>query len=316
MSYQSLTLPEFASRFATHESCLEAIIQRRWPAGWKCSHCGGGRHHRLRTRRALQCANRSCRRQSSITAGTVFEQAKLPLPKVFLAVYLMTDKQGISAMALRKHLGCHYDTASRLLMLLRTAMADRDQSYTLKGVVQVDEAYVGGHGDGRHRRGRARDTKRVIGVAVEQVSSDVSGFIHLDVLPAADAESLHGMVLEKIRPGASLLTDDWPSYRGLGAKGYDHQPRTSPGGQAASLQWPLVHRAISNCNRWLLGTHRNFCLRYLPDYVAEFCWRTNRRNRSKQDHNRNTREATLPDRLLTLACCQRRRPRSPAWKAA
>ena len=73
MPYQSLTLPEFASRFATPEACLEAIIQRRWPAGWKCSHCGGGRHHRLRTRRALPCASRSCRRQSSITAGTVWK---------------------------------------------------------------------------------------------------------------------------------------------------------------------------------------------------------------------------------------------------
>jgi hypothetical protein len=140
MPYQPLTLPEFASRFATPDACLEAIIQRRWPAGWKCCRCGGGRHHRLRTRRVLPCAERSCRRQSSITAGTVFEHTTLPLPKVFLAVYLMTDTQGISAMALHQHLGCHYDTAYRLLMLLRGAMADRDQSSVLQGMVQVDEA--------------------------------------------------------------------------------------------------------------------------------------------------------------------------------
>ena len=68
----------------------------------------------------------------------------------------------------------------------------------------------------------------------------------------------------------------------------------------------LVHRAISNVNRWRLGTHRNFCLRHLTGYVAEFCWRTNRRNRSKDDHARNTQEATLPDRLLTRACNQPR----------
>lgn len=310
MPYQSLTLPDFASLFATTESCLAAIIQRRWPQGWKCQYCAGQRHHRLRTRRVLQCADRACRRQSSITAGTIFEHAKLPLPKVFLAIYLMTGKQGISAMSLSKHLGCHYDTAYRLLSLLRRAMADRDQRYALSGVVQVDEAYVGGHGDGRHRRGRSRDTKSLVGVAVEQRASDISGFIHLDVLPAADAESLHGMILEKIRPGAHLLTDEWRGYRGIGAKGYDHEPVKSPGKQAASLQWPLVHRAISNFNRWLLGTHRNFCLRHLPGYAAEFCWRTNRRNRSKDDHARNAREATLPDRLLTLACNQRRtRPR-------
>jgi len=254
----------------------------------------------------LQCANRACRRQSSITAGTVFAQAKLPLPKIFLAIYLMTDKQGISAMALHKHVGCHYDTAYRLLCLLRHAMADRDQRYALSGVVQVDEAYVGGPGDGRHGVGRSRGTKRILGVTVEQRSANVSGFIHFDVLPAANASSLHGMILEKVTPGTMVLTDQWRGYWGIGEKGYDHQPSKSPGKRAASLQWPLVHRAISNFKNWLLGTHRNFCLRHLPDYAAEFCWRTNRRNRSKQDHATNSREVTLPDRLLTLACTQRR----------
>lgn len=304
MPYQALTLPEFAAKFATTDACLEAIIARRWPQGWKCLKCGGQERHRLRTRRVLQCANRTCRRQSSITSGTIFEHAKLPLPKMFLAIYLMTDKQGISAMALSKHLGCHYDTAFRLLLLLRRAMADRDRPYALEGVVQVDEAYVGGHGDGRHGVGRSRGTKRVIGVAVEQRASDISGFVHVDVLAAANANSLHGMILEKIRTGSRLLTDNWKGYHGIGDKGYDHDPIKSPGKQRASLQWPLVHRAISNLNRWLLGTHRNYCLRHLPDYAAEFCWRTNRRNRSRHDHAHNSREATLPDRLLTLACTQ------------
>ena len=256
MPYQSLTLHDFASRFASVNACLDAIVERRWPHGWKCPHCGETRHHRLRTRRALQCARSGCRRQFSITAGTVFAHAKLPLPKVFLAVYLMTDKQGISAMALSKHIGCHYDSAFRLLALLRRAMAVHDQPYALSDVVQVDEAYLGGHGDGRHRRGRSRDTKRVIGVAVEQRDSDISGFIHVEVLPAADAEALHGMILEKIRPGALLLTDEFQSYRGIDEKGYRHEPTKSPGGRAASMKWPLVHRAISNLDRWLLGTHQ------------------------------------------------------------
>jgi transposase-like protein len=306
MPYQAFRLHEFATRFATTESCLSAIIARRWPTGWKCLHCGGDRHHRLRTRRVLQCAAPACRRQCSITAGTLFEQTKLALPKVFLAIYLMTDKQGISAMALSKHLGCHYDSAYRLLRLLRRAMATHDQRYLLDGVIQVDEAYVGGHGDGRHRRGRARDTKRLLAVAVEQIGPDVSGFIHLDVLPAADAESLHGMILEKVRRGSRLLTDGWKGYHGIDRKGFVHEPRISPGKQAASLQWPLVHRAISNFTRWLLGTHRNCCQRYLPDYAAEFCWRTNRRNRSQDDFRLNQREALLPDRLLTLAAQQKR----------
>jgi hypothetical protein len=114
MSYGSLTLPEFAAHFATTVACLDTIVQRRWPQGWKCPHCEGQSHHRLCTRRVLPCANQNGRRQSSITVGTIFEHAKLPLPKVFLAISLITDKQGVSAMALSKHLGCHDDTAYRL----------------------------------------------------------------------------------------------------------------------------------------------------------------------------------------------------------
>jgi transposase-like protein len=250
----------------------------------------------------LQCANPDCRAQVSVTRGTIFEQLKTPLPKVFLAIYLMTDKQGISALALSKHIKVAYNTAFDLLHKLRRAMGDRDLGYDLSGVVQVDESYVGGRGDGRHRPGRSTKTKRLIGVAVEQRGPNVSGYIHMEVLPAADAEALHGMILEKIGTGSRLLTDNWRGYRGIGGKGYDHVPVRSRGGLAACSQWPLVHRAVSNYKKWLLGTHRNFCQGRMPAYAAEFCWRTNRRNMSKQDYDGNLRECLLPDRLLTQAC--------------
>lgn len=304
MSYQAMSLPEFAAAFSTQEACVSAIIERRWPQGWSCRKCGGIRYCRLRTRRAVQCLDRTCRAQSSVTKGTIFEQLKIPLPKVFLAIYLMTDKQGISAMALSKHVDVAYHTAFDLQHRLRLAMAERDHRYRLSGVLQVDETYVGGHGDGKHRSGRATDTKSLVGVAVEQRDSDVTGHIHLEVLPAADAESLHGMILDKVKPGSRLLTDDWKGYRGIGRKGYIHDPIRSRGGFAACSQWPLVHRAISNFKNWLLGTHRNFCQRRLPAYAAEYCWRANRRNMSKADYAKNLREPLLPDRLLTLACTQ------------
>lgn len=305
MAYQPMSLHDFVSQFGTTDACVAAIIERRWPQGWSCPKCGGTRSYRLRSRRALQCADSTCRAQVSVTRGTVFEQLKIPLPKVFLGIYLMTDKQGISAMALSKHLGVAYNTAFDLLHKLRQAMADRDRHYTMGGVLQVDEGYVGGHGDGRHRSGRATDTKSLIGVMAEQRASNVTGNIHIEVLSAADAESLHGMILEKVRPGARLMTDDWRGYRGIGPKGYAHDPVRSRGGRDACDQWPLVHRAVSNFKAWLLGTHRNFCQGRLAAYAAEYCWRTNRRNRSKADYDKNLREVFLPDRLLTLACQHR-----------
>lgn len=304
MAYQPMNLHDFATRFSTQEACISAIIARRWPEGWSCPTCKGTRHYRLRSRRVLQCANPECRTQTSVTRGTVFEQLKLPLPKVFLAIYLMTDKQGISAMALGKHIGVAYTTAFDLLHKLRHAMALRDQTYTLRGVIQVDEGYVGGHGDGQHRSGRATDTKRLVGVMAEQRGSNVTGNIHIEVLPAADAEALHGMILEKVLSGSHLLTDDWAGYRGVARKGYAHDPVKSRGGRDACERWPLVHRAISNFKAWLMGTHRNYCLQRLPAYAAEYCWRANRRNMTKEEYAKNLREPTLADRLLTLACRQ------------
>lgn len=319
MAYQPMTLHDFASRFATQEACIDAIIARRWADGWSCPKCKGTRHYRLRSRRVLQCANPECRAQTSVTRGTVFEQVKIPLPKFFLAIYLLTDKQGISAMSLAKHLDVAYTTAFDLLHKLRHAMVNRDRTYTLRGFLQVDEGYVGGHGDGKHRSGRATDTKRLIGVMTEQRGSNVTGNIHIEVLPAASAEALHGMILEKVDAGSHLLTDDWSGYRGIERKGYVHDPVKSHGGRDACDQWPLVHRAISNFKAWLMGTHRNFCLQRLGAYAAEYCWRANRRNRTKAEYRGNLREPTLADRLLTLACRHGHRTpaevRSERWAA-
>lgn len=315
MPYQAMSMIEFTTRFATQEACIAEIIAKRWPDGWTCPKCGGKRGSLLRTRRAIQCLERSCRSQHSVTRGTVFEQLKIPLPKVFLAIYLMIDKQGISAMSLAKHLDVAYNTAFDLLHKLRLAMSDRDQNYGLSGVLQVDEAYVGGHGDGQHRPGRATDTKSLIGVAVEQWASNVTGHIYIKVLPGADSNALHSFILNKIKVGSRLLTDDWSGYRGIDSKGYSHDPVRSQGGQRACGQWPLVHRAIGNFKNWLLGTHRNFCRQRLPSYAAEYCWRANRRNMTREEYNKNLREPTLPDRLITLACHHRHQTTSEVRNA-
>lgn len=285
-------------RYATEAACQDALLKHRWPQGFQCPHCGHGACYHLRTRRAVQCANRSCRRQISLTAGTTFEHLKLPLSTIFAALYLITDKQGISAMALMKHLRIAYATAFNLLHRLRAAMAERDLCYRLRGTVQADEAYLGGHGDGHHRDGRARDTKSVVVAVVEQRGTNLTGFVHLETVPAADAESLQPLLIERVEQGSIIRTDAWPAYHGLAEKGFQHEARVSPGGAAACTTWPLVHRCFANLTKWLLGTHRQYCQRHLPLYLAEFCWRTNRRNRNAQERARNLREASLFDRLL------------------
>ena len=151
--YQALSLQSFTEKYGSQAVCLAALEQRRWPGGFVCPHCDGDGGYRLELRRGFEC--RGCHKQTSATTGTVLANAKLPLPKLFLAMYLIsTNKQGMSAKSLSKHLSVSEVTAWHLLHKLRSAMMDRDTTYTIGGLVEVDEAYVGGLASGPGTRGR------------------------------------------------------------------------------------------------------------------------------------------------------------------
>ena len=117
-----------------------------------CPNCGHDRGCQLTTHKLQQCYR--CHRQTSITAGTIFEATKLPLTVWFQALYLMTqDKKGCSAMKLHRHLGISYNAAWRMRHKLMQVMMERDRAHPLGGSVQLDDAYLGGERSGG-KRGR------------------------------------------------------------------------------------------------------------------------------------------------------------------
>jgi len=300
MGYEKLTLQDFMAKYSTDEACLDAIVKSRWPDGFVCPKCCSKAGNRLTCRRVFQCTN--CDAQTSITANTVFHQAKLSLVKWFMAIYLVAaNKQGISSVSLGKHIGCSYQSAFYILHKLRNAMMGRDVQYVLHGDVVIDEAYLGSKATGSQAPGRSTDTKSLVLVAVEKVSEDATGFIHIQPMEKASAGCILPIIQNKIHPSATIETDCWPSYNGLAALGYNHIATKSAGGPEASQQFPQVHRAISNLRSWMLGAFKNFCQRHLGLYAAEFTFKTNRRNRSKKDHRENSREGTLAERLIAAA---------------
>jgi len=300
MEYKKLTLDEFVKKYSSEEACLETIISWRWPNGFSCPICDNEHAYRLDTRRVFQCCR--CGSQTSITANTTFHQAKLPLTKWFLAIYLISaNKQGISAMSLSKHLGCCYPTAWHLLHKFRKAMSERDTQYFLRGKVVVDEALVGSTTTPGQSPGRSTETKSLVIVAVEERNDNCTGSITIEKISSADSKTLHEVIARKVEQNSTIKTDAWSGYNGIDKKGYNHEPEKSLGGSAACHQFPLVHRAISNLKTWLLGTFKNFCQGHLESYVAEFSYRTNRRNRGDDERKGNLRESTLSERLIGAA---------------
>lgn len=266
------TLAEFQEAFPTDAACLDYLIRVRWPEGFECPRCG----HRFAWslgRKLFRC--RRCRLEASVTAGTVMHGTRLPLRHWFWAAHLMsTLTPGISALQLQRQIGLKsYRTALSLCRRLRRAMVNPLRE-PLCGVVEVDEALVGGPRRGKFGRG---STKPLVAVAVEN-RGDHTGRVRLALIPDASQASLHAFVRRHIAPGSQVNTDDWDSYKGLGAYGYQHRPRVQgdPARAAKILHW--VHRVIGNLKTWLRGTHHGRVERgYLQSYLEEFTFRYNRR---------------------------------------
>ena len=269
-----LTILEFQQRFGTEEACREYLFASRWPEGFVCPACGG-REAGAETRRHLWICT-ACGRQTSITAGTVMHRTRLELRTWFWAAYLVsTFHPGISAKQLQRQLGlgCH-ETAWAVLHKLRAAMVAPEREL-LKGEVEIDEFFLGGHEEGL--KGGRQHGKKVLCGAVIEVRGRGSGRLRLQVLPNSQATTLEAFTTATTAPGAIVHTDGLFSYSGLPRLGYDHRPRKVATVGPDEQLLPRVHRAISNLKAWMHGTHRRVSPEHLPVYLDEYVFRHNRR---------------------------------------
>jgi transposase-like protein len=233
--------------------------------------CGAGG---LAVRRDLwRCVQ--CGRETSVLAGTIFQDSKLPLAVWFRAMWQVTaQKNGVSALGLQRVLGLgNYRTAWSLLHKLRRAMI-RPGRDRLSGVIEVDEAYGGSEESGV--RGRQVVKKALIIVAAQADGKGI-GRIRLRHIPDTDRTTLHGFIVQSIEPGSTVVTDGLQAYRELEDYVHDRQIQKHQPADAEHLL-PRVHRVISLFKRWLLGTHQGaIAHEYLQDYLDEFTFRFNRR---------------------------------------
>lgn len=269
------TLLEFEKMFATEEACRDYLSRLRWPDGFRCSRCGHDKGFPL-ARGLFECSE--CGHQTSVTAGTIFQDTRKPLQMWFRAMWHVTnEKNGISAMSLQRLLGLRrYETAWTWLQKLRRAMV-RPGRDRLSGVIEVDETFVGGEEEGV--RGRQTESKALVIIAA-QVDGTGIGRIRMRCIPDATSGSLLSFVQDVIEPGSTVVTDGWSGYARLSSQGYKHEVKVLRGKNkdAVTRLLPRVHRAVSLLKRWLLGTHQGaVSTEHLDYYLDEFTFRFNRR---------------------------------------
>ena len=270
------SLIEFQGRFASEAACAAYLFERRWPEGFVCPGCGEGRAWLLKTKAfTYECA--ACRRQTSVTAGTIMHASKLPLTMWFWAAFLMaTHSNGISALQLQSQLGFgSYRTAWMLCAKLRRAMVNPERE-PLCGLIEADETIIPFRSMADPivlPAGRSAVGKMLVAGAVE-VDGGTPRRARLKVIESFAKEEIHAFVLSAVAPRTTLVTDDWPSYQGV--PGVAHKAMTI-GPMAAHVVLPWIHRLFSNLKRWGLGVYHGLRRANLQHFLDEFVFRFNRR---------------------------------------
>lgn len=268
------TLIEFMGLYGTEVACFESLVRHRWPDGFRCPVCGERRAYIVETRFLLECTR--CKHQTSVTAGTIFHKTRTSLQKWFLAIYLIAaTKKATSASELYRQLGISYQTAWTMRRKIVHAMTRCPGELMLHGIVELDEAMVGGRERGK--RGREIESKALVAVAVDHTGKGGCHQAHMQMIPDASATSLNKAAKTYISQGSSVLTDGWAGYKGLHDQGYNHKPLALDCPEDASKLLPWAHIVISNFKRWILDVFHGVSPKHIQAYLDEFCYRLNRR---------------------------------------
>jgi transposase-like protein len=277
---RGLSEAEFRERFGSEEACRAALFEMRWREGLTCPACGGRSFCELRTRKLFQC-NR-CKRQVRLTAGTVFQDTKLPLTTWFAAIYHLTQsKGGISSVELGRRLGVKQGTAWLVKHKLMRAMAEREaEKPKPSGRVEVDDTYLGGERSGG-KRGRGAAGKTPVVAAVETTPERKPRRLRLTVVKGFRKKEVEKLAKRDLAPGSAVVSDGLSCWPAVEKAGCEHRPmRTGSGRQAARwspFRW--VNTVLGNVKAAIAGTYHHVSPKHAQSYLASFAYRFNRRHR-------------------------------------
>jgi transposase-like protein len=288
-----MSLLAFLKRFPDEGSCWAHLEAIRWPDGPVCPRCGSvnNAHHpgRAHYRRC-----NACEYKFRVTHGTPVEGTHLPLRTWFTALYLVSaSSKGISSVKLGQHLGVGQKTAWFLGQRIRRMMEDKEG--LLRGVVEVDETYLGGKRrkgtksrrdpDDDQPKGRGGTHKKMVMVATERGgrARATKGETHSErtivqfILRNLDIQGVGGRIV--------LCTDALPAYRWIGSKFPAHLWVNHSAGEYVRRDRHYPADAHTNTaesfnamlKRAIMGVWHWFSIKHTDRYLHELCFRWNRR---------------------------------------
>jgi transposase-like protein len=278
MATSKLNLPQLQDE-ASARKMLEAI---RWPEGPVCSHCGSiGRAYANKAKPGTyRCAEKECRKDFTVTTGTVMERSHIPLHKWVYTMYLLvTARKGISSLQLAKEIGITQKSAWFMLHRLREACGSKFEKLT--GIIEIDETYVGGVEANKHKGKKLNAGRGAVGkTAVLGMRERASGKVKAKPIANTDQETIHRAVHENIAVRSTLNTDEFAAYRGLAGLFFDHETINHGAGEfvRGSVTTNGIESVFAVLKRGVIGVYHHASPKHLGRYVDEFAFRLNEGN--------------------------------------
>lgn len=302
-SSQSRTLSPLQVARMTDEEAEARFRRMRWPdtdGAPVCPHCGHTHIWVQKTRKLFKCA--ACRKQFSVTSGTIFHSAKMPLRDILHVICLFANApKGLSALQLSHDVGRTHKTIFVLLHKLREAVANGRAMLRLDGVVEIDGAYYGGStrsgNTGREgAKAENRKKKKCVLTLAER-----GGATATVVIKSENSRDIIEAVRTHILPTAEICADEHASYDALHAGWRVHRINHRWMWTDAGVSTNQAEAFHSRMRRAEIGQYHRFSGRYLDRYASEIAWRNDRRR---------TPNGMVFDELLEMAAMH---PVSREW---
>jgi transposase-like protein len=279
MSKSTISTFELFQLVPDSETARVWFESRLWPEGPRCPVCGTG--DRITTRKDGFYRCNQCQEDFTVRTGTVMERSHIPLHKWVYAMYLVvTARKGISSMQLAKEIGITQKSAWFMLGRLREACGDNFGK--LRGIVEIDEAYVGGSAKAMHKADRERRGLKGRGVHAKTTVIGLrerGGRTKAEVIGRADQATVFPLIYRNVEYGSTIYTDEHNAYVGLGWS-YRHETvnhsadeyvRDGVSTNSIEAVWAVLERGI-------YGTFHHVSEKHLARYLNEFTFRLNEGN--------------------------------------
>lgn len=276
MSQSTISVFQLFERFPDKESARLYLESRLWPNGPTCPECKSG--ERITTRKGGYYRCNACKLDFTVRTGTIFERSHIPLHKWVYAMYqLVTARKGISSMQLAKEIGVTQKSAWFMLQRLREACSAPDSIEKLRGVVEVDEVFIGGKETNKHKAKKQNLGRGSVGKTPVLGLRNRGGRTIAKPLKRCTLEEVQGTIYANVEPGSQLYTDDHGVYSDLDGLFFRHETVNHTIGEYA--RGPVSTNSIESVwavlKRGLHGVYHQVSAKHLRRYVDEFAFRLN-----------------------------------------